>query len=397
MESKKTGLLFLVSPVLGLVEAFRDLKSKQARTVLFWFCLCFGICFTVGTNRTEGSTDGISERIDFEKSKNLTTTKYLSYLKDYFEFDEGDQDIYIVTVSYLVGQFTDNYHYFFLVLAIVFAFFQLKCLRYLVREDNFTNSAICIILVCLFLWNNVYNINGARFWTASWIGVFCAFKTFLENKPYYILISICTLLVHVSFVVFPFVLLFAYLVKRAEKPLLLLFCVSWAFSMIAEDFHITPFQNIDLPFLVERKVKAYTEGSYTGAMAQGSGFYWVQLLFRSISRHYIDLLVLIIALNRKVLIDKRVNSMVSMMLVLATIANFGMVIPTFGSRFFAVNYALVAYSFLVTFGDKKYRLLVSLLPFVWFMNLFYLTKDVLYVLDAGFLLSPIISFVRFAF
>ena len=84
------------------------------------------------------------------------------------------------------------------------------------------------------------------------------------------------------------------------------------------------------------------------------------------------------------------------MLVLAIVANLGMIIPTFGGRFFAVNYALVAYSFLVTFGDKKYRMLVYLLPFVWFMNLFYLSRDVISVLDLGFILSPIISFVRFA-
>ena len=163
MAKNKAGILFLISPVLGLVEAFQNLKDKQARTVLFWFCLCFGICFTVGTERTEGSMDGISMRAVFEESKNFTSSQYISYLTDYFEFDMGDQDIYIVTVSYIVGKFTDNYHYFFLALAFVFAFFQLKCLRYFVSEENYTNSAICIILVCLFLWNNIYNINGFNY------------------------------------------------------------------------------------------------------------------------------------------------------------------------------------------------------------------------------------------
>ena len=126
MSNNKAGVLFWLSPVLGIVEAFRNLKDKQSRLVLFGFCLCFGICFSVGTERIEGSADGISMRQEFVETKDLTTQQYFTYLSDYFEFDTGAQDIYITTVSYLVGKVTDNYHYF--LLALVFAFFQLKCL-----------------------------------------------------------------------------------------------------------------------------------------------------------------------------------------------------------------------------------------------------------------------------
>lgn len=400
MAKNKAGVLFWLSPVLGIVEAFRDLKSKQSRQVLFGFCLCFGICFSVGLDRIEGSADGISMRQEFEESKNITTDQYVSYLSEYFEFDKGAQDIYIVSVAYLIGRLTDNYHFFFLFLALVFAFFQLKCLRYFVKEDNYNNSIICIILACLFLWNNIYNINGARFWTAAWIGLLCVFKTFHDNKPIYILISAGTILVHASFVVFPLVLLIGYLFKGLDKLWLLLFIISWIFSVFAEDFQIPLLGNIELPFLIERKVEHYTDREYIESLSNvsnGSGFYWVQILFRSISRHYIDILILLIALNRSLVTDKRTRSVVSMMLVLATLSNFGMVVPTFGGRFFAVNYALVSYSFLVTFGDKKYKILVYLLPLAWFMNLFYLARDVTAVLDWGFLLSPLISFARFAF
>lgn len=400
MANNKAGVLFWLSPVLGIVETFRNLKDKQSRLVLFGFCLCFGICFSVGTERIEGSADGISMRQEFEETKDLTTQQYFTYLSDYFEFDTGAQDIYITTVSFLVGKVTDNYHYFFLVLALVFAFFQIKCLKYFVKEENYSNSLVCIILVCLFLWNNIYNINGARFWTAAWIGLLCVFKTFHDNKSIYILVSACTILVHASFVVFPLVLLIGYLFKGLDKPWILLFIISWIFSVFAEDFQIPLFGNIELPFLIGRKVEHYTDREYIESLsnvANGSGFYWVQILFRSISRHYIDILILLIALNRNMVSGKRTRSVVGMMLVLATLSNFGMVVPTFGGRFFAVNYALVAYSFLVTFGEKKYKTLVYLLPLAWFMNLFYLAKDVSAVLDLGFLLSPIISFVRFTF
>ena len=396
MSERGFGLSFLVSPVLGLMEAFSDLKRNSSLKILFWFCLCFGISFSVGTERTKGSTDGISMRADFEKYNDDTEAEFMTHFEKFLEFDGSEQSFYIVTVSYLVGRFTDNYHIFFLVLALVFAFFQLKCLKYFVRERNYTNSVVCILLVCLFLWNNIYNINSARFWTASWFALLCAFKTFIDNKRGYIALSIFTVFFHISFFVFPLVLLLAYLLKNSDKPLLVIFCVSWLFSVFAEDLQVGFFKELNLPFMIQKKVDAYMEGEYSWKNEKGSGFYWVQQLFRTVLRHFIDILILLIALNRKNVKRKRVRAMIGLMLILATVANFGMLMPEFGRRFFIVNYALVAYTFLVSFGDRKYQMLVYMLPFVWFMNLFYLAKDLIYVLDLGFLLPPFVSFVRFA-
>ena len=397
MKSNNSILLFWLSPVLGIIEAFKNLKSKQARIVVFLFCLCFGFCFSVSTNRIDGSADGISMRIEFEKNKDLTTTQFTTVLSDYFEFDTGVQDIYIVTMSYLVGRVTDNYHFFFLALAFVFAFFQLKCLRYFVKEENFTNSTICIILTCFFLWNNIYNINGARFWTAAWIGLYCAFRLFYDKKPLYLLLAACLPIVHASYAAFPIMLLIGYFFQNFKNPLIVMFCISWVFSIIAEDIQIQLFANIDLPYVIGKKVEYYSDQEYIQNLYQGTGFNWVGVLFKTIVRHYVSLLILLIALNEKRINNKKAIPVVRFMLVLVTIANFGMFIPTFGRRFFIVNYALVAYSFLVTFGDYKYQKLVYALPFVWFMNLFFLYRDVTAVLDFGFVLTPLFSFVRYLF
>lgn len=395
MSSNNSMLYFLLSPVFGLFEAFKNLKSKSARNVLFLFCLCFGFCFSVGTQRVENSMDGVSMRIEFEQCKDISTAQFGNYLSDYFEFDTGAQDIYIVTMSYLVGRLTDNYHFFFMGLAFVFAFFQLKCLRYFVKEKNFTNSLICIILTCLFLWNNIYNINGARFWTASWIGLYCVFKMFYDKKPLYLLLACCIPMVHAAFAIFPVILIMAYLLKNFRYPLIILFCISWVFSVVAEDFQFQPLANIDLPFAISKKVDFYSDQEYIQSLSQGSGFYWVDLFFKTLVRHFVNLLIFLIGINENNVNNNRAIPIIRFMLILAIVSNLGMFVPTFGRRFFAVDYALVAYSFLVTFGDFKYQRLVYALPFIWFMNLFYLYKDVTKVLDFGFFLSPIISFIRY--
>ena len=115
MKNNSELFYFLLSPVLGIIKAFENLQSSQARKVIFLFCLCFGFCFSVGTQRIEGSADGISMRMEFELYKGMSDVEYGNYISDYFDFDTGAQDIYIVTVSYLVGKLTDNYHFFFLI------------------------------------------------------------------------------------------------------------------------------------------------------------------------------------------------------------------------------------------------------------------------------------------
>ena len=397
MISNNSILLFWISPVLGFISAMKNLMLKRSRQTLFLFCLCFGLCFSVGLERVEGSADGISMRIDFERYKGLSTTQYENYLSEYFEFDTGAQDIYIVTMAYLVGRLSDNYHFFFFALALVFAFFQLKCLRYFVDEKNFTNSIVCIILVCLFLWNNIYNINGARFWTASWMGLFCLFKIFYDKKLWYILFSVCLPMVHASFSIFPVLLLIAYFLSKYERLWMILFCVSWGFSFFASEFSFFSLDGIELPFAIARKADFYTDKENIIALYQseGSGFYWVSRMFSSISKNYVELLILLVIMNLKRINHGPSRTIVNVMIVIATFANFGMVVPTLGGRFFVLNYALVAYSLLVLFGDYKYQKLVYILPFVWFMNLFYLFKDVTAVLDFGFVLTPIFSVIRY--
>lgn len=397
MKQNNSIILLLISPILGFLDAFQNLKSRQSLITIFLFCLCFGFCFSVGTERYEGSGDGISMRIEFEDNKDISTSQFFDTISEYFEFDTGVQDIYIITISFLVGRFTDNYHFFFLTLAFIFAFFQLQCLKYFVRETNYRYSIICILLTCLFLWNNIFNINGARFWTASWIAIFCVFKIFYDKKWKYILLALCLPMVHASFAVFPIIIGIAYLFKKYKNPLIIVFCISWAFSFFATDFNIPAFNNIELPFAISRKMDFYTDQDYINSLSQGTGFYWVNILFKFLSRNFIELLILLIALNERYIKDMKSLNIVRFTYVLAIIANFGMIVPTFGGRFFTANYALVAYSFLVTIGDTKYKQLIYALPFVWFMNLFYLYKDVSSVLDLGFILSPIFSFIRYIF
>ena len=390
---------FLLSPVLGLISAFKDLNSRDARIIILLFCIVFGAAFKVDSiDRAEGSADRISMRAEFEYDKNMTAESYVDYIQEYFEFDMGAQDIYITTVGFLVSRFTDNYHYFFLVLAFVFAFFQLKCLPYFTRQKEYTGSIITLILVLLFLWNSVRNINGARYWTAAWIGLYCIFKIFYDKKPRYLLLCLCTTLVHASFIIFWGIVLFTYLTRYiyTNKLLTILFVSSWIFSFFATNVHIPFFDSIDLPLMISRKVEYYTDQEYISSLSQGSGFYWVDLIFKTLSTNYINLLFLLVLSNNE-MVDKQdpLRNMLVVTTLIVSVANFGSIVPTFGGRLFTVSFSLIAFMWLVTIPEWKYKNLIYIMPFVWFMNLYYLMRSLSESFGLDFvILSPIYSIIK---
>ena len=184
-------ILFLLSPFFSFLYALRRMNTKSSYIVFFLFAVFFGMSFTVSNVRgIDGTTDGISYRNAFESYKNVSTSQYYDGLKRFFTFDEGNKDY--DTVAFYVSRITDNYHVMFMFFAAIFAFFQLKTFRFLTTEDNFNNSLVCVLLAFLFTYNQIFNINGMRFWTAAWIGVYSIFQIFLNDNKKYFLLALCT-------------------------------------------------------------------------------------------------------------------------------------------------------------------------------------------------------------
>ena len=174
-NEKSKGLkfiLFLISPLLSLIYSLNSLNSKSSRVVIFLFCLFFGLAFTVTDIRTEGSPDGITYRSQFQDYHGISKEAYQQTAQEYFTFSGVVKDFYADTMAYVVSRFTDNYHIFFMVIAMVFAFFQIKTLKYLTDNNNFVAGVTCLLLVFLFTFVSIKNINGLRFWTAYWIACY---------------------------------------------------------------------------------------------------------------------------------------------------------------------------------------------------------------------------------
>lgn len=381
-------ILFLISPFIAFLYSLRTIKTKSSYVVFFLFCVFFGLSFSVSAGKDEhNKSDGASYREKFELYKYVSDSEFYKRFNEYFTFEEGAKDYYFDTVAFYVSRVTDNYHIMFMVFAIVFAYFGLKSLRFLTSEPKFDASLSCLILVYLFMINQIFNINGVRFWTAAWIGVYCIFQIFRNGNKKYFLLALCTPFFHGAFWVYILVITFAYFSKWTQKVWVVLFFISFFVSNISVDFvrGIIGY----LPPFIAGMAQSYTDAEYIQERsAEGSGFYWVAEIFRFSVRVYMNYLVwLFIKNSSRITANPKTKSLFAFLLIWMTFANFTMPIPSLGGRFMVLAYPVIAYIWLVNFKGVKYQKVLHAMPFVFLFSFY--TQFLLYknVLDITFYFS----------
>ena len=388
-------IMFLLSPVLGLVYSFGSLRTKSTYWIIFLFCLCFGFSFTVSNQRTEGSIDGITYRVEFEEMANESYGSFKEDFSEYLTFDTGDQDFYFKSLAFGISRFSSNYHVFFFFVALIFAFFELRTARFFTLHDNYKDSVFCFILFGLFTWNQIFNINGLRFWTAAWIAVYSCFQIFVNKNNRYLFMALLTPFVHGSYFLFVLIIGVYYLLGRFEKPWRVFFLVSFIISTISVE--LTQNTVSFLPEIFSRKVEFYTDAQYIEERASGSGFWFVDKFFRTLSYIYINVLMCILIFKNGVSASSDSNrSLLRFLVIFISFANIFMPVPSVGGRFIQLTYPMIAYLWLSYFSDKKYSLVIYCLPFVWFMNIYYMAIHYMNVLDISFFVaSPVYSALKY--
>jgi hypothetical protein len=390
-------ILFLISPFLSFFYSLKTLKARSSYVIFFLVALFFGMALTFPKGQLIGSTfDGSYYRESFEQYKTESYYNYLDGLRKFFTFNKGKQDYYFETVAFFVSRITNNYHVMFLTFAFVFAFFSLKTFKFLTSENNFTSSLSCFILAYLFMTNQIFNINGVRFWTAAWIGVYCIFQIFRNGNIGYFLLAFCTPFVHGSFWVFIAVLLLAYFLRRFEKIWIVLFFISFLVSSISVEI-ITDASSYLPPFL-QNLIHSYSSKEAIAKFNQpGEGFSWVAMVFNFLVRLYINLMVYLFIKNSdKIKANSKSKDMYTFLLVYITFVNFAMPIPSLGVRYMVLAYPIIAYIWLVNFKGRQYKQVLYVMPVVFWFAIYTQINHYLNVLQFDFYVSnPFFLFYKY--
>ncbi len=348
---------FLLSPFLSFLCSLRRINTKSSFVVFFLFALIYGLCFTVVADNESliETADAARWRFRFEYLELRTWEDYYTYCYQYFKFAGVEiRDLFFGTVTFIVHQFTDNYHVFFFVVSLVFSFFQLKSFRFLCSSPSFDNSLICLLISLLFCYNSIANIGGVRYFTAAWMCVYGVLQIYYNSKKLYIVLLLALPLIHRGFFfIYPIILLVTYI--KSEKIWKIVYFFSFALSGIS--IYILQDATSYLPPFLAYMIEAYTEETIV------ESYSFTKLFLSSLSQIYINLLFIVMMYKRTGMIPLNQERLYKFTLVFLTIVNFVMPIPSLGGRFMIICYSFIALLWLNIMGTKsKYNVLIYLMP-----------------------------------
>lgn len=279
-----------------------------------------------------------------------------------------------MTVNFLVGRFSDNYHWTYLIYAAVFGFFYIKSLKIFLRHNKVSNNIVFYVLLFMFCYSNpIYNINGVRFWTAAWIGVYVALNFFVEKDYKKIVLLLLMPLIHGASVVWVVIMAIALLLSRFQSVTIVLFIAS-SFVSAVSYLNVLNDYSFLLPQFMQNQIWSYTESEMALERMSGVSEYgaaYADFLIALPGYFHILLSFLLIINRRKINRNPHAGHLLTIMLALAAITNFLSGIPSMGRfQYFVIPFLVIVwaqnYEIL-----KKYDKYFYVVPFIYAYSLLY--------------------------
>lgn len=382
-------ILFIISPFISFIYALYRIKTKSSFIIIYLFSLFYGMSYITESGKSEtAKNDGAVYRAIFEND--ICGMNFQEFKRDIIEILTGQswyKDIYFHCVAYPVSKFTDNYHFLFLAFAVIFGYFMLKSLHFLVRENKYDNRLVSLLLLSLFVTNGIFNINGMRFWTATWIATYALLNILVDKKRSYLLLLLITPLIHSSF----YFLLIIYLIYIFTNKRFIwrnFYFASFFFSSISV-FVISAFIG-DIPLF--HRFLIYLDPEAAFSVLAGKSL--LKGIFDLLSTIYINIMFyLIYKQSERDHNSIQSKSLFNFFFVYISIINFVRPVPSLGTRFFVVGFPLIAYLWLVTFGTNRYKWVIYSMPLFMLWHLHNSYQLFTYFLEPSFYVSSPFSII----
>lgn len=381
--------LFLLNPFLSVIRAIKDIRDGFSHKILYaWF-----IVFGVGFCAVNEAADSFRYVENFNRECHYSWGEYTDEISEWWTFESSIKDIYTLSVNFFVGRFTDNYHWTYLIYAIVFGFFYIKSLKVFLKYSQ-RNDWLFYMLLFMFCYSNpIFNINGARFWTAAWIGVFVGLKLFVEKQYRYLPLLLLMPIIHGSSVIWVALLGIAWLSRYFQNIWIVLFIASSFVSAMTYLPLMDRYTDL-LPQFMQNQIWAYTESEMAQERLAGHSQYgkaYADFLI-ALPGYFSLLLSYLLIINRKKINAVETNKiLLTIFLSLSAMTNFLSTIPSVG-RFMAMVIPFLVIVWIQNADAlKKYNKLFYLVPILyaysllyWYRHMSSVTELYLYVFPAPF-------------
>lgn len=251
-------LLFLVSPIFALYLSCKDYRGVSSKNIVWVFSVFYG--YTLVISNPDLDVNRLKEFfLIYAQFENFSPTEFASTL---YAEDSWNTDILSEFLRWFVSRFTDNFHFYFAVLGLVYGYFYSRNIWYLIdnTEGRINRNALLFIVVFSLL-VPFWGVNIFRFFTATHIFFFGCIRYFLQGKKRYIFVALLSGLVHFSFILPSLLLVLNKLIGNKPKILLTFFVVSFFIPELNSEF----FREIEFSFfptVYEKKIGSYTGESY---------------------------------------------------------------------------------------------------------------------------------------
>jgi len=392
--TNKIGL-FLINPFLSAIVSLKNIRDGFSHKILYAWFVVFGIGFCA----VNESADSFRYVENFKIECHYTWDRYVYEIKDWLSLEGSVGDVYTLTVNYLIGHFTENYHWTFFLYAIVFGFFYIKSLKIFLKYSK-NNDWLFYALLFLFCYSNpIFNINGVRFWTSAWIGVFVGLKLFVENEYKYLPLLLLMPIIHGSSVIWIGIMGVAWLTRYLQNIWIALYIAS-SFVSAVSYLHILDNFSDMLPQFMQNKIWSYTQSDSAIERMKGISKEPTYSVFLMALPGYFGIVLcyLFIFNRKKINITYYKKNLLTVFLSLSAITNFFSSIPSF-KRFASMVIPFMVIVWIQNIDVlKKYSYIFYLVPLIyaysllyWFRYMSSVTEIYLYLLPAP------ISIIKYLF
>jgi hypothetical protein len=350
-------VLFIIFPVLALVTALANYGRRDAKRVVYFFIIYFGLSFVIG-HRYLDSGAYVQH---FLYNATLPFSEFFNIIGGLYTSDTT-VDIVEPFISFVVSRFTNDYRFLFGAYAAIFGFFYIRSINLLYdhyQEKKNNNALIFMVFFAFIL--PVTTINGFRMWTAAWVFFYGAYHVIMYRDKKFLLLALSACLIHWGFIAANIILILYFFAGNRNQIYFLLALTSFIIPNA-----LLPFiSSINIGGSLQNRIAGYTNEEYIlGVQEDLQQTVWFVTLRNDLIFYFIIFsLAFIFFFYRRIMNENHEKNIFSFLLLFLSFVNFGKAIPSFGNRFmivFLMFGTLYVFLFLLKFPGRKINLLTLL-------------------------------------
>lgn len=300
-------ILFLISPVLALIRAIKEIDKKEAQIIILMFAFLFGYTFIIIEN-----SDVTRYRDYYEVVSNFDLGNLLSELSKTYTVKAQFNDVYLLVLMYLSSLLNLSFHSVIGLHAVIYFWILLSIYNLVIKHTfsrtNLPKLLYVFLIGALFIYSLSGGLTGIRFQTAFYVLLLFSLKyIFTYNKKYLIYAGLGCL-VHIAVIQAFFVLIAFYFFNKINSFKLKML-LSITLIVVAANLGLTDVAGLTEYEVAEEKIEGYTNKNFQKSREEHTETWNWYIQFKQVAQYYFLMVVIFVTRLFKLKTNRRINDL----------------------------------------------------------------------------------------